>query len=179
LDGAPTAKFTDAPGNPIVSDTGQLAWRTSDAHGGVVSVDTERTSALVGFVKGNGVSTSHLSADISNEFCAITLSSLDNLPLSRSSLMLLTTSGRVENTGQVWDARRANSSTWGGPPTLIEPIKGWLLLKQTEGAVAVTATALDGAARPLKDEVGRRLESGWEIPIGDIPTTTYLVRVVR
>ncbi len=179
LDGAPTGKFTDAPANPIVSDTGQLAWRTSEAQGGVVSVDTDRTSALVGFVKGNAVSTSHLSADISNGFSAITLSSLDNLPLSRSSLMLLTTCGRVENTGQVWDARRANTVKWGGPPTLIEPVKGWLLLKQIEGGVGVTATALDGAARPLMAEVGRRLVSGWEIPVGDVPTTTYLVRVVR
>jgi hypothetical protein len=179
LDGPPTGRFTDAPGNPIVSDTGQLAWHTSAEHGGLVSVDTEMTSALVGFVRDGGVATSHLSADISNAFCAITLSSLDGQPLSRSSLMLLTTSGRVENSGQEWDARRANAVKWGGPPTLIEPIKGWLLLKQLEGAVDVTATPLDGAARPLAKVVGRHLESGWEIAVGDVATTTYLVRVAR
>ncbi len=106
LDCAPTAKFTDAPGDPIVSDTGQLAWYTSKRRGGLVTIDTDRTSALVGFVRDHGVATSHLGADISNTFAAITLSSLDGRSLSRSSRLLLTTTGRVANTGQVWNARR-------------------------------------------------------------------------
>jgi hypothetical protein len=144
-----------------------------------VTIDTEKTTALVGFVRDNGVATSRLSADISNEFAAITLSSLDDQPISRSSRLLLTTGGRVENTGQVWNERRAMVDAWGGPPTLIEPIKGWLLMKQLEGAVAVLVTPLDGAARPLREFSGRRLESGWEIPVGGEPTTTYLIRVVR
>jgi hypothetical protein len=130
-------------------------------------------------VKGNGVSTSHLAADISNRFAAITLSSLDGLPLSRSSLLLLTAGGRVENTGQVWNARRTTTDPWGGPPTRIEPIEGWLLLKQLEGAVGVTVTPLDGAARPLPPTTGRHLESGWEIAVGDQPATTYLIKVAR
>lgn len=49
-----------------------------------------------------GVETSHFSAEISNDFCAITLSSMDGKPISRSGLLLLTT-GRVENTGQAWN----------------------------------------------------------------------------
>ena len=70
-------------------------------------------------------------------------------------------------------------SIWGGPPTIIEPIKGWLLLKQIEGAVDIKVIPLDGSARQLKAASGRRLESGWEIPIGDTPTTSYLIKVAR
>ena len=30
-----------------------------------------------------------------------------------------------------------------------------------------------------RSEIGRRLEIGWEIPIGEKPATSYLVRIVR
>lgn len=180
LDCGPTPKFTDEPHNPIVSDTGQLSWKLSEKSGdGAVTVDTDRSTALVGFVKENGAATSHLSADIQNNFCAITLSALDTEPLSRSNLMLLTTTGRAENTGMIWNKRRTNADVWGTAPTRIESIKGWLLLKQIEGAVGMVVTPLDGAGRPLGETHGRLLESGWEIPIGEIPTTTYLIKVIR
>jgi hypothetical protein len=180
LDCQPTPKFTDEQHNPIVSDTSQLSWKLSEKTGnGVVTIDTDRSTALVGFVKENGAATSHLSTDIQNEFCAITLSALDAEPLSRSNLMLLTTTGRSENTGMIWNARRTNADVWGTAPTRIESIKGWLLLKQIEGAVGMVVTPLDGAGRPLGEERGRLLESGWEIPIGDVPATSYLVKVIR
>ena len=179
LDAAPTPKFEAPAGNPLVADTGELAWYTSAKDGGLVTVDTARSTALVGFIKRHGVSTTHLSADIANKFAAITLSSLDGLPLGRANLLLLTTGGRVENTGQVWNGRRTAIDPWGGPPTRIEPITGWILLKELEGAVAVRATPLDGAARPLTPEDARFLEWGWEFPVGGQPATTYLIRVSR
>jgi len=180
LDCEPTAKITDSPGNPIVSDTGQLKWFVSETtKQGEVTIDTPRSTALVGFVKDGDVGTSHLAADVSNQFCALTLSSLDGKPISTSSSLLLTTTGRVENTGQVWNERRTNSNVWGVAPTRIETIKGWLLLKQIEGAVGVDVTALDGATRPIATAHGRLLETGWEIPIGDVATTTYLIHVIR
>ena len=181
LDCAPTAKFTDAPTNPIVSDTHQLSWLLSAKTGnGVVTVDTERSTALVGFVKENSASTSHLSADIQDAFSAITLSALDDQPLSRSGSMLLTATGRAENTGMVWDERRANVTAWGTAPTRIEVIKGWLLLKNIEGALAVLVTPLDGAGRPLPIVQGRLLaEGGWEIEIGQVPATSYVIKVIR
>ncbi|HSU31682.1 MAG TPA: hypothetical protein VLJ11_10640 [Bryobacteraceae bacterium] len=181
LDCAATAKFTDTPTNPIVSDTHQLSWHLSSKTGnGVVTVDTDRSTALVGFVKENNAETSHLSADVANAFCAITLSALDDQPLSRSGTMLLTATGRAENTGMVWDARRANVTNWGTAPTRIEVVKGWLLLKDIEGALAVQLTPLDGAGRPLPVVQGRLLAEGpWEIEIGQVPATSYLIKVIR
>ena len=179
LDCEPTETFHEEPQNPIRSDTGQLAWYTSEAKGGLLAIDTERSTGLIGFVRDNGIATSHLSADVQNKFCALTLSSLDTKPLSQSSLMLLTATGRVENTNAVWNARRTMLDVWGTAPTRIEVIKGWLLLKQLEGAVGVLVTPLDGSSKPLGEVRGRLVETGWEIPIGDQPATSYLIRIVR
>jgi hypothetical protein len=181
FDCAPTAKFTDTPTNPIVSDTHQLSWFVSDKTGdGVVTIDTDRSNALVGYVKENKAKTSHLTADVENAFCSITLSSMDDQPLSRSGSMLLTATGRAENTGMVWDARRANVTDWGTAPTKIEVIKGWILLKNIEYALQVQVTPLDGAGRPLEALQARLLaEGGWEVEIGQVPATSYLIKVTR
>ncbi|MCM8730561.1 hypothetical protein ACFO8O_06205 [Hephaestia sp. GCM10023244] len=167
--------------NPIVSDTGELSWKTDDGKDGIFSINAPRTQALVGFVSANEkVQTRNLSADIRNKFAAITLSSLDNKPLNLSDRMLLTTTGKVENTGAEWDERRAMLTNWGTAPTVIEPITGWIQLKDLEGAVGVFAQPLDGSARPIGPEIkGRMIEPGWEIAVGTPVTTHYLVRVVR
>ena len=126
------------------------------------------------------VQTRNLSADIRNDFAAITLSSLDGKPLNLSNLMLLTTTGKVENTGQSWNARHAMLSNWGSAPTLIEPITGWIQLKDLEGAIGVSAQALDGSAGPIGPAIrGKMIEPGWEIAVGTPATTTYLIRVER
>jgi hypothetical protein len=181
FDCTPTPKFTDTPSNPIVSDTHQLSWLLSPKTGnGTVTIDTERTNALIGFVKENNAQTTHLTADVENPFCAITLSALDDQPLSRSASMLLTATSRAENTGMAWDEHRFNVTAWGTAPTRIEVIKGYLLLKSIEGALAVQVTPLDGAGRPLPTVQGRLLAEGeWEIQIGQVPATSYLIKVVR
>jgi hypothetical protein len=184
---APAAPEVKDPGN-IVSDTGELSWRTEGGSNGLVMVDTPKSQALVGFIEANQVPTSqlatqvgtaNLTADIGNDFAALTLSSLDGKPISESNLMLLTTSARGKNTGSEWNARRSVYSKWGEPPSLIDPVRGWIQLRDLRGPVGVEATALDGAARPIGTIKGRLIETGWEIPIGSIPTTSYLIRVNR
>ncbi len=181
LDCKPSLPAPLPPANPIVSDTGELSWKTSDGKDGIVSIDAARTQALVGFVRENPkVQTRNLAAEIKNDFAAITLSSLDGKPLNLSNLMLMTTTGRVENTGQKWNDRRTMLSDWGGAPTLIEPITGWIQLKDLEGAVDVSAQPLDGSARPIGNPIkGKMIEPGWEIAVGTPATTTYLIRVAR
>jgi hypothetical protein len=195
LDGPPTESLpSDEPG-PYFSDTGELAWYDSQEHdtqehgsekhspqhtGGLVTIDTDRTQALVGFVKTSGRETRHLAAEVENEFCAITLSSLDSKPIARSETLLLTACSRIENTGTKWNRRRTLWEEWGHGPTRIEPVKGYLVLKDLEGPVEIRLVPLDGEYRPLGDPIrGRRLEIGWEIPLGDRPTTQYILHVIR
>jgi hypothetical protein len=180
LDCTPSPMPTDDPAGPYLSDTKELSWHVSPEKGGVATIDTDRTQALVGFVRANGKATRHLSADVKNDFCAITVSSLDGKPLARSSRMLLTATAREQNTGSKWNARHTLWETLGTPPTLIETVSGWLMLRNIEGALAIDVTALDGSARPIGRPVrARRLEAGWEFPVGDTSTTTYLIEPVR
>src|SRR3546814_8887667 len=77
--------------------------------------------------------------------------------------MLLTATVKVENTGAEWDKRRAMLTNWGTAPTVIEPITGWIQLKDLEGAVGVFAQPLDGSARPIGPEIrGRMIERSEE-----------------
>jgi hypothetical protein len=94
--------------------------------------------------------------------------------------MLLTATSRWQNTGAKWNDRHTLWETWGRGPTLIEPVTGWLLLRELDGAVAVLATPLDGAGQPLGTAIpARRLEDGWEIPLGTPATAHYLIEVTR
>jgi hypothetical protein len=186
LDAEPTQAFapdtTNLDADAIVSDTGELVWNISKDKGGLVTVDTERSQALVGFVRDHNKTLRHLSARVKNDFCAITLSSLDNKPIARSNTMLLTLGSKIENTGTVWNDRRTLWSTWGTAPTLIEPVTGWITLHDIDGAVNVQVIPLDGAARPIatgRGITGKRNEDGWEFSVGEPATTMYLIRVAR
>ncbi|GAA4006094.1 hypothetical protein GCM10022211_18260 [Sphingomonas humi] len=181
LDCKPTLPAPLKPANPIVSDTGQLKWLTDRGTNGLVTIDTPRSQGLVGFISANPhVQTRHLSAEIRNRFATITLSSLDGKPINLSNSLLLTTTGKVENSGAQWDERRSMLTNWGTAPTVIEPITGYLTLKDLEGAIAVSAQPLDGAARPIGKPIsGKMIEPGWELAIGKPATTSYLVRVSR
>ena len=124
--------------------------------------------------------TRHLAAEIKNDFAAITLSSLTDEPIQRSGRLLLTACSSWKNTGSNWNDRRTLWDEWGHGPTLIEPVTGWLMLRELDGAVALKLSPLDGAAKPIGEPImGRRLEDGWEIPLGNPATTHYLIEIVR
>jgi hypothetical protein len=181
LDGAPVPAFV-APevANPIVSDTNQLAWYNSSAMTGLVTVDTPRSQALIGFVKANRISVTNLSADVRNRFCTISITSLESEPISRASRLLLTLGSRVENEGMQWNDRRSNLSEWGGSPTLIEPVVGRITLRKLDHAKTVSAQALDGSGQPLGDPIrAEKKAEGWDIPLGKRVTTWYEVTVTH
>jgi hypothetical protein len=179
LDDGATQHFAAAEvSNPILSDTNQLAWYYSSAMTGMVTVDTPRSQALIGFIKANGKSVSNLSAEIQNRFCTIVLSSLEMMPISRASKLLLTVGSRVENEGMQWNGMRINLSDWGGSPTLIEPVIGRITLRGLEGAKRVSAQPIDGSGQPLGESISAsKTSAGWTVPLGTPATTWYQVTV--
>jgi hypothetical protein len=180
LDGKPTARFATDLADPYQSDTGQLAWYTNSADQGLVTIDSPRSQALVGFVKANGKNVSNLSADVSNTFCAIILCSLDAKPISQADRLLLVTGSRVENSGMTWNAERSLPANWGGPPTVIEPVTGRITLRGLAGSTGVLARALDGSGHPMGDPiVAKPNGTGWEIAVGRIVTPWYELTVSR
>lgn len=94
--------------------------------------------------------------------------------------MLLTTGSRVSNTGMKWNDTHTRVANQGESPSLIEPVTGTVVLRGLEGAVAVSAAALDGAGRPMGEAIrAKKQAGGWALPIGDPVTTWYVVSVKR
>jgi hypothetical protein len=183
FDGSPGAPTVFAPldTTTIVSDTRELTWRTTAEGHGLVTEETDRTQALIGFVQSHRPALKNLAADVRNEFAAIVLSAIDAKPISSSGRLLLTAGSRVTNTGLQWNADRTRTTQQGGPPSLIEPVAGTITLRALAGRVrSVSAVALDGAGKAIGAPIAaRRTAAGWVLPIGAPVTTWYLVRVDR
>ncbi|MGD1106180.1 MAG: hypothetical protein ABR865_03985 [Terracidiphilus sp.] len=181
FDGPPTQSTAGgAAPNPIRSDTGQLAWYHSAPETGLVTVDSPRTQALIGFLGAQEAGDGNLEAEVENKFCSIQLSSLDAEPISRSSRMLLIAGGRVENTGQRWNSAGTDVTNWGDSPTLIEPVVGTLVLKHLGPAHTIHLQAMDGSGQPVGPPVSAtRAGANWKIPLGRTVTTWYELTVSR
>ncbi|HEU4388032.1 MAG TPA: hypothetical protein VFV34_09565, partial [Blastocatellia bacterium] len=164
----------------LVSDTGQLAWYVSSQDGGLVTIDTERTQAQIGFVKANAKPLRHLMPGIDNQFASIILTALDDKAIDRSTRLLLIAGAAVANTGMEWNESRTSTSKWGAAPTLIEPVTGRVLIRNLKGAKSVMMTALDGSGRRIGQGVLAQASSqGWSVQLGNQTTTWYEVKVSR
>lgn len=182
LEGPPTAQYTASGANPIISDTKELSWYTSDAKTGLVTIETDRTQALVGFIKANKKTLKNLGADISNDFATIVLTSMEDKPLAQSGKMLLSACSRMQNTDQKWNDARSGLGRGGQghSPTLIEPVSGTVTLLNIAGAKSVSAVALDGSGKAIGAAIaGKKTAAGWDIPVGTPVTTWYVVSVSR
>ena len=165
----------DAP-SPIVSDTGELTWRGAADKKGLVTVETDRTQAMIGFVGGGRKQLPDLAVDVDTPFCSIVLTSLDGEPLARSRRMLLSATARSRPTGMTWDTKRHTLLSWGKLPMLIEPVTGTVTLRRRRAGAKLTLTPLDGAAAALaKPKPGATGGEGTSFAL-DQPTVWYLIR---
>jgi hypothetical protein len=166
--------------NVIASDTGELAWHRDQAKQGLVTIDTDKSQAVIGFVERAGKPLRNLAATVENEFSAITLTSLEDKPISQANRLLLVATARSANTGMKWNDKRTTLTDWGTEPTLIEPIKGYILLRGIESAKQIEAVPLDSGAKSIGGPIpAERTDDGYRIPIGEPTTPWYLVRVLR
>ncbi len=181
LKGPATAIFgQSAAPDPIVSDTGELAWYTTPQKTGLVTIETPRTQGLIGFEQAEQKSVRNLAASVSNRFCTLLLSSMDQQPIAASSKLLLVAGGRVENTGQTWNTAGTDVTEWGGPPSLIEPVRGTLTLRGLTAARAVAVQAIDGAGQPLgAPQNAAQQGNDWTFAVGEPITTWYEITVTR
>jgi hypothetical protein len=169
-----------APLGEIVADTKQLGWFDADKGKGLVTIDAERTQGLVGFVNGSGKSVRHLSADVSNEFCSIVVTSLDGQSIAGSSKLLLTTTARTINTDAKWKDDGQTLTAWGRGPALIEPVAGRVTLRELGDVKAIRVRPLTAEGRPMTADVAARGEGGaWVIPVGEPVTTWYVIELSR
>ncbi|MBP8261614.1 MAG: hypothetical protein KA118_18345 [Verrucomicrobia bacterium] len=180
FEGPETGGFEPAPEFPIRSDTGELTWALPAGKEGWVAIDTGRSQALVGFLRGERQQTRNLGVELETPCCAVTLSALDSQPIARSGSLLLTVCGPVANTGLAWNSERTSLTDWGQSPTTIEAVRGGVTLRDLEGASRVMRQALDGGGAPLGKAIeAARSGGGWRFPVGEPATTWYRLVVER
>lgn len=166
--------------NPIVSDTGELCWYRSEQGKGLVTIETEQSQALIGFVKDNNKALKNISVTAENEFCSIIVTSLDAESIASSQSLLIVATARSANQDMTWKENRTSLSDWGLAPTVIGPVKGSVTVRNIKPAENVEALPLDGAGRRIGQSIrARMLADGFVIPIGEPATTWYHVRIQR
>jgi hypothetical protein len=203
LDGPAMPPVTLPVASPLVADTGELAWYFKSqaapvtvemdqkfstiigagktaATDGMVTVDTPKTQALIGFLSAQNRAVTHLKAEVKNRFATLVLTSLDGKPIAQAGRLLFNAGARVTNTGLEWNAARTAVTKWGGPPTLIEPVAGKVVVRKLEGVKALRVTPLDGSGRRMNRTLpARRTADGFEFTLGNPVTTWYEVRAER
>jgi hypothetical protein len=178
FDGEETAGFEHPTSDPVVSDTGELAWHRKG--GASVVIDTPFVQGIVGHGPAGSKHLTHLCAEVETEFAAITLQALDGFPLARSKRMLLVTGARVANTGMRYNTNRKSLVEWGTEPTVIEPVVGAISLKRFEEASGIRAIPLDGGGKPTGSPIpATKCSSDLSFPIGEPATPWYLIEVDR
>ena len=175
-----TGPFEIASAFPIRSDTGELAWFLGADKKGLVTLNTPRSQAIVGFSGATKEATENLALDLETPFSAVTLGALDAEPIARSGKLLLTACARIANANLQWNEKRTSLTDWGAAPTVIEPVTGRVLLRNLTGATRVSAQALDGGGQPLGPrQVAEKTDAGWRLSLGEPTTTWFVVQVER
>lgn len=166
--------------SPIVSDTEELTWYHSQQGKGLVTIETEKSQALIGFTKDNNRVLKNLSVEVVNNFCSIILTTLDGQSISGSERLLLVTTARSANSGMAWTAKWTSLSNWGSAPAVIEPVRGKVFLRNMEPSHLIETIPLDGAGKALGDSIyAESIERGYILHVGEPPTTWYLIRIIR
>ncbi len=181
IDGTKSSLYPlPAPTSIVESDTGQLVWRNANIKQGCVSIESDFTQGLVGYVRDSGRALSRLSANVENDFCALLLTSYDDNTIWQSNRLLLTATALATNTDFEWKEDRKTVAQWGHGPVVIEPVSGELTLRNIRRARALTYTALTAEGRPLQTLKGQSEDGrNWTLTLGDPATTWYLIRIQR
>jgi len=113
----------------LTSDTNELVWNRSIADKGVVTVNTDKTKSVIGFINGRSFTLGNVAISVApTTFNWATVSlSLQQGSFAKpeeAAKLLMVLTGNVENTNMLWaDASRTTVGTnWGKSPTLIEVI---------------------------------------------------------
>jgi len=167
------------------SDTGEVTWDVSEPGFGLLTVDTSRTVAAVGFIAGReldfGDVVIELNDTVLDGFAAVSLTVIDGGNLSNCERMLLIAVGYTANTGMelreyetgerlvtvtegLQHIKRFNkeitcNGTWGEPPVLTEGIDAVVKVKAGE---EIEVWTLDNTGRrveqiPVTEEDGYRV----------------------
>ena len=119
------------------SITGELTW---DAAEGVVSIDTPRTQAVIGFLSARRHTLAAVRIDSPSRFGAVWVTAMDGQePIAKARSLLITAVGPARNTGMQYrktDAASRLGNLWkldtpGQAPALLDAITGQIAIRTT------------------------------------------------
>ncbi|MGB9718631.1 MAG: carbohydrate binding domain-containing protein [Thermoproteota archaeon] len=170
---SPKAGFS-VSGRVYRSDTGEVAWDVSDSGRGVLTINTSRSIAAVGFTGGRSLDFGALVIEpgetLLEGWSVVTVSVLEGESLDSWSRLLLIAAGYVTNTGMRLRTYEENTAlltwrlndlagvktamepitcgtNWGSAPTLVEGVGATLRIKTGR---EIEVWALDGIGRRIK-----------------------------
>lgn len=129
-------------GKLLTSDTGELAWDLTTAGHGVVTVNTPKTKALVGFADDKDVSLGGVTFHPRTTqlgWCSLGVTLRRGESLTNACSALIVSGGWCENSGQVWTSAKKDSvaNQWGHAPVLAEIVPFTLTLPVSQDRVHV------------------------------------------
>lgn len=132
------------PPKRLVSDTGELI---RDLEHSIGTVDSPNTKAVYGFIGGHELKLHDVTIKAETDFAVIAMSTLTDDPICSSENILLTTVGRVKNTGYTDEAlpnghRRVTNH--GTAPVLVEAIEAQIRIRTPHRNFHVTSIDEDG-----------------------------------
>lgn len=141
-----TAAPSAPAGSVLTSDTGELRWDLSLTNKGLVTVDTPRTKALVGFADNRSVAFGGMNLRPGMTqlgWCTLGATLTRGEVFTNDCALLVVASGWWENTGQIWtDTNKISvANQWGHSPVLTEVVPFALTLPV--GTNFVQAWSLD------------------------------------
>ena len=138
-------------GQDLITDTGELRWRTADRarrERGRVLLATPRSAGVIGGLAGRSLQAGGLRAHVEPDG-AVLATALDAVPLDRARNILVAAVSEEHNTGQRLEAGRVAER--GTAPVLAQTLAGTIRLTRAADAPRLRAWALDLTGRAIAE----------------------------
>jgi hypothetical protein len=149
------------PGPRYVSDTGELVWDRTDEKRGVVTINTARSKAVIGFGAGKRFELGGVVIEPGptrqDGWSVVSLTAIKGELARGPARIVVIATGDIENEGMKWTNEKKESvdRNWGTGPTLVETVPARLTLPVSADKVRVWALDERGQrGSPLGVEAG-------------------------
>ena len=141
---ANTEKEKNGESVTYTSQTGELI---TDLGNSIFKVNTAKSQAITGYIGGKTVETDNLKLNVTNNFAAVIMTSLNDNSIASSNRVLLSMTGNSRNYGQLLSDDGKYIKIAGRDNILTEQIVGTVTLKGVSGNYKVYSLNSDGSRK--------------------------------
>lgn len=144
------SRYWDKTTRIVRSATGELTW---DYGKRVVTLQTPKTQAVVGFAGGSEYDLPGVKVQVKTPFVSLLFTPLDDKPLAESGHILITALARDQQKGAEYNQDGTELLKTGEPVLMLEPVQATVTLK---GGPITSVRVVDLYGVPTKQEVQRQ-----------------------